>query len=119
MGTLQALFIILADPDKTERALELLLECELRGATILDSMGMGKVLAENAPIFGSLRALLLERHESSQTIFTISKYPEKIDKAMETISSEFNGFKQPCSGMMFVLPVVKAVGFGQKQWFEE
>jgi len=119
LETLQALFIILSATEKTERVMEILLECEMRGATIVESLGMGKVLAENVPIFGSLRALLPERHESSQTIFTISKYPEKVDKAMEMISSEFNGFKQPCSGMMFVMPVLKAVGFGQKQWYEE
>lgn len=119
MDTLQALFIILSDSDQTERVLEILLKCGMRGATIVETMGMGKVLAENMPIFGSLRALLPERHESSQTIFTVSKYPEKVDKAMEMISSEFNEFKEPCSGMMFVMPVVKAVGFGQKQWFEE
>lgn len=114
MENLQALFIVISDPGRTERVLEILVECEIRGATIVESMGMGRVLSDNIPVFASLRAILSRQHENNQTIFAVSKYPAKIDKAMELISDEFNGFKDPCSGMVFVVPVLKAIGFGQK-----
>ena len=46
---LQALFIVLDEPDRLEEVLEILLECELRGATIIDSQGMAKVLSSRVP----------------------------------------------------------------------
>ena len=114
MDNLQALFVVLDDPARLERVLDILLECEIRGATIIESMGMGQVLSGNIPVVGSLRTILAKQHENNQTIFAVSKHPAKINKAMELISAEFNGFKEPCSGMMFVVPVLKAVGFGRK-----
>ncbi|HOJ78388.1 MAG TPA: hypothetical protein PLZ08_06345 [Bacillota bacterium] len=115
MENWQALFIVISDSEKTERVLEILLESEIRGATIVESMGMGKMLADNIPVFGSLRNLLSRQHETSQTIFAVSKHPDKIEKAMEQIAKEFDGFQEPCTGMMFVVPVCKAVGIGKKE----
>lgn len=114
MDNLQAIFIVLNDPNQTERVLELLLKCEMRGATIIESTGMSKVLKANIPVIGSVRALLSQQHEHNQTIFAVTKHPEKIDQAIDLINQEFNGFKEPCSGMIFVVPVIKAVGLGQK-----
>lgn len=118
MENIQVLFIVYSEPDKTERVLELLLQCEIRGATIIESMGMAKVMAVNIPVFASVRSLLSGQREHNQTVFAVSKYPKKINKALELISKEFDGFKEPCSGMMFVLPVTKAVGFGKKEFSE-
>ncbi|NLY76316.1 MAG: hypothetical protein GX075_13620 [Firmicutes bacterium] len=114
MENLQAIFIVLSDQTHTERTLELLLECEIRGATVIESTGMGQVLKGNIPVIGSIRSILSQQRPHNQTIFAVSRNPEKIDRAIELISREFNGFKNPCSGMIFVVPVIKAIGFGQK-----
>lgn len=111
---LQALFVVLTDLDRTEELFDILLKCEIRGATIIESSGMGTAISETMPVFGSLRSLLTNRNEHNQTIFAISRYPEKIDKALAMISELFDGFKEPCSGMAFVMPVAKAIGFGSK-----
>lgn len=113
--SLQAVFIILSDTSYTESVLKTLADCEIRGATIMETQGMGQALGGNIPVIGSVRALLSQQNENSQTIFAVSKYPDKIDKAMGQISEKMNGFNQPCSGMMFVIPVIKAVGFGKKE----
>lgn len=114
MENLQAFFIVFNDTNQTERVLELLLQCEMRGATIIDSTGMGKVLKGNIPVIGSIHSLLSQQHEHNQTIFAVTKHPEKIERAVELITQEFNGFKEPCSGMIFVVPVIKAIGLGRK-----
>lgn len=112
--SLQAIFIILSDTSYTESVLKILVDCEIRGATIMETQGMGQVLGGNIPVIGSVRALLSQQHENNQTIFAVSKHPEKIDKAMAQISEKMKGFNTPCSGMMFVVPVLKAVGLGIK-----
>jgi len=111
---LQALFVIINEPDKLESVLEILLDCEIRGATILDTQGMAKVLSNRIPVYLGLRSLIGDEHERNKTIFALSKHPDKIDQAIERISDMFHSFERACTGMMFVVPVLKAVGFGQK-----
>jgi len=111
---IQALFVILNDPDKVEDVLKILLDCEIRGATIIETQGMAKVLSDHIPIFFGLRGLIEDEHERNKTIFALSKHADKIDQAMERISAMFHCFEEACTGMMFVLPVLKAVGLGQK-----
>ena len=58
---------------------------------------------------------MAQQHENSKTIFAVSKHPEKIDKVMKLIAEKMHGFSEPNSGMMFVVPVLKAVGIGKKK----
>lgn len=111
---LQAIFIVLSSSHRLERVLNILVESEIRGATIMETTGMGQILGDNLPVIGSLKAILSQQREHNHTIFAVSKHPEKIENAMKLISEEFNGFKEPCSGMVFVVPVVRAMGFGRK-----
>ena len=112
--TVQALFIIINDPEKTEQVLEVLLGCEMRGATVIETQGMAKVLSDHIPIFFGLRELMANEHAHNKTIFALSKHPDKIDQAMEKLSTMFHSFEEACTGLMFVVPVLKAVGLGRK-----
>lgn len=111
---IQALFVIVDDPEKTEQVLEALLECEMRGATVIETQGMAKVLSANIPIFFGLKGLMAKEHAHNRTIFALSKHPEKINQAMERLAAMFHNFEEACTGLMFVVPVVKAVGLGRK-----
>ncbi len=116
----QAIFIVLTDTSLTESVLKILVDCEIRGATIIETQGMGQVLGTNIPVIGSsVRALLAQQHENSKTIFAVSKHPEKIDKVMKLIAEKMHGFSEPNSGMMFVVPVLKAVGIGKKEFAQD
>jgi hypothetical protein len=110
---LQALFIVIDEPERLEEVLEVLLECELRGATIIDSQGMAKVLSNRVPFFAGLSGLLGERKQN-KTIFTLSQHPEKFEKAMKKLAEKFRDFEEPCSGLMFTMPVLSAVGLGKR-----
>lgn len=111
---IQALFIIIDDPEKLEHVLEVLLECEMRGATIMETQGMAKVLSDHIPIFFGLRDFAANEHQHNRTIFALSKHPEKIDQAIEKLSIMFHSFDEVCTGMMFVVPIIKAIGLGRK-----
>lgn len=110
----QALFIIIDDQGRVDEVLEVLLACEIRGATIIETQGMAKALSNRIPLFAGLREIASNEHQRNKTIFAISKHPEKVDKAMEIIAEKFNNFSEASSGGMFVVPVVKMVGLGKK-----
>jgi nitrogen regulatory protein P-II 1 len=111
---IQALFVVINDPDKLDQVLEALLECEIPGATIIETQGMAKVLSDHVPIFFGLRSLAANEREGNRTVFALSKHPEKIDHAIEKLSAMFHGFEEAFTGMMFVVPVIKAVGVARK-----
>jgi len=90
----------------------------LRGATIVDSQGMAKVLSSRVPFFAGLSGLLGERKQN-KTIFTVSQYPEKFEREMAKIAEKFHDFEEPCSGLMFTIPVLNAVGLGKRNFREQ
>ena len=55
----------------------------LRGATVLDSKGMARILhtEDEMPIFYGLRAIMEPEHRSSKTIFMVLR-DEQVDIAM-------------------------------------
>lgn len=116
--SLQALVIVINEPERLPEVLEVLLECELRGATIIDSQGMAKILSARVPIFAGLHGLL-EEHKQNKTIFALSRRSEKLERVMKLLSEKFHGFEEPCSGMMFTIPVINVVGLGKKSIDEQ
>src|SRR5690606_38454699 len=117
-NNLQALFIVLDEPDRLEEVLEIHLECELRGATIIDSQGMAKGLSSRVPFLAGLSRLLGERKQK-KTIITYSQYPVKLERSMKKIAEKFHDFEEPCSGLMFTIPVLNAVGLGKRNFREQ
>ena len=111
---IQALFIIIDDTEKLEQVLEVLLECEIRGATIMETQGMAKVLSAPYSHFFGLQDLATQEHQHNRAIFAISSIRKRSNRQWRKLSTMFNNFEEACTGMMFVLPVSKAVGLGRK-----
>ncbi len=85
-----------------------LMNAGLKGATVIDSQGMLRVIShdtvEPPPIFGSLRKYLTPSHEISKTIFIVLP-DEKIDTARTVINKVTGGLSKPDTGIMFALPI--------------
>jgi len=55
---MKLLVFICNQPEKLEEILEGFLEVGITGATIIDSLGMGRILAAEVPIFAGLKESL-------------------------------------------------------------
>lgn len=84
--------------------LEAFLELDISGATILDSVGMGRILAHDIPIFAGFRNLLQESRPGNKTIFSV--IPEKklapLTKEIEHIMGSLD---EPGNGVLIALPL--------------
>lgn len=102
------LIIVLNKVDYLDEVLSTLVKFKVRGATILDSQGMGGAIVSggyrNIPLFGSLRTLINEKHPYNKTIFSVVK-EEIIEDLVKAINDVFDE-KQPGTGFMFTLPVI-------------
>ncbi|MBS4032162.1 MAG: hypothetical protein KGZ63_12190 [Clostridiales bacterium] len=104
------LMIILNNEEDTDPVLQGLLDIGVRGATIIESTGMGRTLCTKVPMFGGLRTLFQECRPTNKTIFSVIRTKEKLREAIEFINSKLN-LEKPGTGFMFVLPVSEAYGF--------
>ncbi|HLA41706.1 MAG TPA: hypothetical protein VJ417_17005 [Candidatus Glassbacteria bacterium] len=86
------------------------LEIGITGATILDSMGMGRILAFDIPIFAGLRGTLAGGRPHNKTILSVLKDRATYEKAAELIEDVCGSLDDPGNGILFALPVAYAKG---------
>ncbi len=82
------------------------------GATVIDSRGMGQMLAADIPIVASIARLLSGApvQESSKTIFSVIESREMLERAKKVVLDTVGDMTQKGVGIMFVVPVSEAYG---------
>ena len=87
----------------------------LRGATVLDSKGMARILhtEDEMPIFYGLRAIMEPERRSSKTIFCVLP-DEKVHLARDIVNQVTGGLDTPDSGIMFAIPATFVEGLEKK-----
>ncbi len=101
---MKLLVLVINKEEYLEPVLELFVEMGIRGATILDSVGMGRVLAHDIPIFAGLRDLIPESRPFNKTILTVieDELVEPLVRAIEDVVGDLN---KPGTGVAFTVPV--------------
>lgn len=102
------LFLVLNKTEYLDEILDAFVDIGVRGATILDSQGMGSALANgtrNEPFFGALRSLLDNARPYNKTIFTVIEDDELLKEAIEAVQNILGDMSKPGVGLMFTLPV--------------
>ncbi len=105
------LVLVLNKEELLEDILTAFLEADVSGATIIDSVGMGRVLAYDVPIFAGLRKTL-EGHRSApynKTIFAVIPDEAQLHKTINLIEKILN-LDVPGTGLLFVVPLTIVKG---------
>ncbi len=89
--------------------------CGVSGITILESVGLHKVRElvrrDDLPLFPSLRHLLEGEEYHHRTIFTVVEDAFDLETLIEATRQAVGGdFDAPNSGLLFIVPVVRAFG---------
>ncbi len=97
-------FLILNKEEFLDEVLEAFLELGIRGATVIDSVGMGRILTVEVPIFAGLRDLLPGSRPYNKTIFTIVE-EKKVLKIIEAVEQIIGSLDEPGTGVTFSFKV--------------
>lgn len=110
------LFLILNETEYLDDILAEFLEIGIKGATILDSQGMGRALSNNSdiPIFGSLRSVLNSSKPYNKTVFSVIENEELLNKAVNAINEIVGDICKPGVGLMFTIPITNVCGLPKK-----
>ena len=89
------------------------IELGVRGATVVDSVGMGHILSQDVPIFAGLQLLLPNSKPGNKTILTLVQegQVDTLIKEIERISG--SDINDPGTGIIFVLSVEQVYGLAQ------
>lgn len=106
---MNVLFIVLNETDYLDDILDAFVEIGVKGATILDSQGMGSAISNSGrgkdPFFGSIRNLLDNARPYNKTIFTVIEGEYLLQQAIKTVKDIIGDMSKPGIGLMFTMPV--------------
>jgi nitrogen regulatory protein P-II 1 len=97
-------------PDKLEEILEGFVEIGVTGATIIDTVGMGRLLSSEVPIFAGFRTMFRGATVVNKTILSVVEDPAKIDEAYEIIVEAVGSLQDPGAGIFFTIPIENVKG---------
>jgi nitrogen regulatory protein P-II 1 len=84
-------------------------ELGITGATLIESKGMGRVLAREVPIFAGLRSLNTRSRSANRTLFCVAD-DAKIEAAIALIQEIAGDLAAPGAGIVFTVPVGRVIG---------
>lgn len=109
---MKLLVFILNKEEYLEELLEAFLELNITGATVLDSVGMGSILARDIPIFAGFKNLLQGSRLANKTILTV--IPEDMVKStIQAIEQIVGSLDAPGNGLLFVLSIDQVHGLSK------
>ena len=104
MSDWKLVFIVLNRDEYLEEVLEGFVELDVRGATVIDSVGMGQLIAHAAPVFGGISRLVTGARPYNKTIFTVVE-AAKIEAIVKVYEQICGSLDDPGAGLIFTVPV--------------
>jgi nitrogen regulatory protein PII len=104
------LVFICNQPDKLEEILEGFVEIGVTGATIIDTVGMGRLLSSEVPIFAGFRSMFRGAAATNKTIMSVIEDPAKVEEAYEIIEEAVGSLSDPGAGIAFTIPIENVRG---------
>ncbi len=104
------LVFICNQPDKLEEVLEGFVEIGITGATIFDTVGMGRLLSSEVPIFAGFRSMFRGASAVNKTIMSVIDEPSKVTQAYAIIEEAVGSLDEPGAGIVFTIPIENVKG---------
>ena len=111
---MQLLLFVLNKEEHLEEILEAFLELGISGATIIDSVGMGRILAHDIPIFAGFRGLMQDSRAGNKTIISVIS-EEKIPLIVKSIEQICGSLDEPGTGILMTFPIGQIYGYSKNE----
>ncbi len=106
---MKLLFFVLNETEKLDDVLTELATNGIKGATVIDSMGMARILSNNhddneISFLSSLRSFLSPEREKNNLIFTVIR-ENQLETAVKAIESVTGDLSRKNTGVIFSVPI--------------
>jgi nitrogen regulatory protein PII len=106
---MELLVCVISREDKVDEILSGLLDLGVKGATVVRSEGMGRLVSRGVPVLAGLQEVLARSRPDSRTIFSVIETQETLDAAVRLVEDTVD-LADPGSGIVFTVPVTRVVG---------
>jgi nitrogen regulatory protein PII len=99
---------VLEQTEHLSTILEKLVGIGVTGTTVLNSVGMGRILLESQaqiPIIEVIEQTLAKRQPTNKTLFAVIEEEETVKKAIGVIKSICGDLNEPGKGILFTIPL--------------
>ena len=110
---MKLLLIVLNKEELLDDLIQAFLEVDVRGATIVDSVGMGRILSHDIPIFAGLKGLLSGNRPHNKTILTVVQ-DEQVEPVVRVFEEVVGPVAEAGNGLLVALPIDAIYGMGQR-----
>lgn len=110
---MQLLFVIVNREEYLDQVISFFLEMGVTGATIIDSVGMGRIVAHDIPIFAGFRDLMVGNRPYNKTIFSVIDNDELIEPLIDGLENIMGNLDNPGTGLVFTVPINRIKGLGR------
>lgn len=107
---MRLLISIINDPNLITDILEEFYQEDIKGATVMNSMGMAHIMAYHVPFFSRF-AELGEEPQRNKTIFALVETDEIRDKAVRAIERITGDLEKSETGIVITVPIDYYKGF--------
>jgi hypothetical protein len=101
-------FIVLNKVELLEEIIEYMVDLGIRGGTVLDSVGMGRILAYDIPIFAGFRDVMVGARANNRTLMT-TVHDDIFEEFMEGVDNIVH-FDEPGTGVALAVELYKTYG---------
>lgn len=105
---MKLVFVVLNNVELLEEVIEYMVENDVRGGTVLDSVGMGRILAYDIPIFAGFRELMVGARATNRTLMTT--IPDGIFEEFMSGLDKLIHFDEPGTGVAFAMDLHSVYG---------
>lgn len=111
------LVLVLEQLDKLPEILKNLIRIGLTGTTVLESTGMGRLLAEwkiEVPILQEIQTIVEDKSRVNKTLFTVIEDDDKLQEAIAAIKEVTGNLDEHGKGILFAFPITYAEGINKQ-----
>ena len=102
------LVLVLEKNTQLPEVLEKLYEAGVTGTTVLNSVGMGRLLVQygrNSPVGRVIKDKLRKGNYTNKTLFAVVHSEDVLYKAVDAINETVGDLEKPDTGIMFTIPL--------------
>lgn len=108
---------VLEESEKLTDIMEGFAKIGIKGSTVLDSIGMGRVLMKakaTLPVMEQINKVITDLQSSNKTIITVIQNKDILDDAIQIVKSLCGDLCQPGKGILFALPLALVEGLPEE-----
>jgi nitrogen regulatory protein PII len=107
------LVFVLENNELLPEILEKLFDAGVKGTTVLNSVGMGRLLAQygkSSPVGQVVKEKLRKGNYTNKTLFAVINAESLLNNAIDAIQSVVGDLEKPDTGILFTIKLDRVIG---------